>query len=80
MLNRLLELLKDGQTKSLQEISEIFEIDRDLLKSELEYLEKSGYIRQVKLDNSCSHNCSNCKESKAVIPHITMWELVKNGR
>ncbi len=77
MLIKLLDYLQDGQVHSIEELAELSYKDVDSIRSELEYLERQGYIRKVSLQNGCNHNCCGCHGCDQPVSNMTMWEVVK---
>ena len=77
MLEALLELLQDGNTHNIQELSEILGDDVDMILRKLDFLEKQGYIRKVSLTDNCSHHCLGCHGCDQVSASLLMWEVVK---
>lgn len=81
MLGKLLELLQDGSTHSVQELSELLGDDVDGIMVKLGFLEAQGYIRRVSLIGDCHHHCIGCHGCDNVNPNLLMWEVVtQNGR
>lgn len=77
MLGKLLHLLQDGNSHSVQELADLLHEDTDSIIRKLEYLEQQGYIKKVSLAGNCSHHCIGCHGCDQVNPRLTMWEVVK---
>ncbi len=78
MLTEMVRMLKNGETRSLQEIADILKTDISVVKAQLEYMENQGYIKKVALEISCSgKNCNACRRGSGVISMPVMWELKK---
>lgn len=86
-MERLIDLLKDGKSRSLEMLAEELGISIEHLKRDLEYLERAGVIKRVELNvggGSCS-GCSGCDGGsgcKGCMPDGgfqnmgSMWEIV----
>jgi Mn-dependent DtxR family transcriptional regulator len=78
MLEKLLALLRRGDTHSYGELALKLDITEPLLVSMLEMLERMGYVRQVSM-SGCAGHCQGCAEHKlcAVGGQGKLWTLVK---
>lgn len=78
MLIQLLDLLQSGQTCSVQDLAELLKKDLDTVKTELEYLERQGYIRKVTPQVDCSHDCNGCHgcNQPSTSTNVKMWEVI----
>ncbi len=69
LMEKLLELLRDGNTRTIEELAQLLDTSVEDVKRQLEYLEKTGIIRNVSLlpDMGCSgcDTCNGCKNSPA---------------
>ncbi len=69
-MERLLEILKDGNTRTIQELAAMLGTSAEDIKRQLEYLEHTGMIKNVNLlpsGNGCGdcNGCSGCESSPA---------------
>lgn len=80
MLSKLLELLQEGNTYSVQGLAELMNEDSENILRKLEYLEKQGYIRKVTLTGSCNHHCIGCHGCDSVSSNMIMWEVGKEQK
>ena len=74
MLIDILNIIKTGNHYSLQEISEILNVEVDFLKVQMEYLEKRGYIKKTNINGS--HKCSGCNACINKPSNIILWSCV----
>jgi len=67
-MQELLNLLKDGHSRSLEMLAEELHTTTEDIKRRIEFLEHSGLIRRLgNIKDGQSHsssNCSNCKSNK----------------
>lgn len=75
MLIKLLDLLKEGKSYSVQEIADILEIDNLAIKAQIEYLERNKYIKRIIVKNSCKKSCNGCIGCSKDVSFPIMWEL-----
>ncbi|MCR4788184.1 MAG: Lrp/AsnC family transcriptional regulator [Lachnospiraceae bacterium] len=91
-MKKLLELLKDGNSRTPEELARELETTRDDVLRQMDFLEHAGVIRKVPFmneSNGCSTcaSCSGCEggcaaECKGCVPQNakmnmgTMWEVV----
>ena len=59
-MQKLIELLKDGKSRTLEMLAEELNISVDQVKRDLEYLERMGVIRRTGYMNAVEHDCSTC--------------------
>lgn len=84
-MEELLELLKDGNTKTPEEIAGILDTTVENVKRQIEYLEKTGMIKSVshlptEKGKSC-RGCSGCEGGpaacKGCIPPEELYNMGK---
>ena len=63
-MEELIELLKDGKTRSLEMIAAELGVSIEHVKRNIEFLERAGIIRKVDL-NVASGNCAGCSGCSA---------------
>lgn len=61
MLNRLLDLLREGSTRRIVDLAEELGTTPQLVEAMLEDLERMGYVRR--LVRECSEACNACPMS-----------------
>ncbi len=88
-MEELLELLKDGHSRTLELLASELKTDTDDIKRKLEYLENIGAIKRVSLLSCTADKCSTCamrsgsSPCKGCLPEGgfknmgEMWEVVK---
>lgn len=78
MLEKLLALLRQGDTYSYGELARKLDITEALLESMLETLGRMGYVRQVSM-SGCAGHCQGCSQHNAcaVGGQGKLWTLVK---
>ena len=67
-MNELLNLLKDGHSRSIEMLAAELNTTTDDITRRIEFLERSGLIRRVlNIKNDCSHGCNagHCPGCKA---------------
>ena len=76
MLEKLLNLLKDPRTHSLNDLAQALDTTPAMIEAMLEDLERMGYVRQV---TGCTQNCQGCylKTSCTPASAARIWALVK---
>ena len=83
-MKRLLELLKDGNSRTIEQLAaELATTPTDITR-QLEYLERIGMIRRVSFSahKSCGGNCDpahckGCIPKNAAMNMGEMWEVVR---
>jgi biotin operon repressor len=87
-MKKLLHLLQDGRSRSVEMIAEELDISTDQVKRDLEYLERMGVIKRTGYSAAKEHDCSSCGgcsdggNCKSCAPEGgfknmgTMWEVV----
>lgn len=77
MLSQILNLLRTGQSYSVQQLAEHLNTTSEIIQSSIEYLERLGYIRKAVIASTCSKGCRNCHgcDVKRLSPISTMWEI-----
>lgn len=81
MLTKLLELLKQKESYSLEELADELSTSVQQIKSALAYLEELGYIKKVPFSSSeCKGSCRQCHGCEIYGKNDlqAMWEIVKN--
>ena len=82
-MEELLELLKDGKTRTLEQLCEELDLSVSDLNRSLEFLEMNGFIRRVEKGSCCGHcsshekSCSGCMPEGGFKNMGTMWEVLK---
>lgn len=78
MLYKLLALLQEGRAWSLEDLAEALDTDVPEIKARLEYLEKTGMLRQICSTVGCE-GCSGCSSGSNCgdFKSPAMWELSK---
>ncbi|MCR5079890.1 MAG: Lrp/AsnC family transcriptional regulator [Treponema sp.] len=66
-MEELLNLLRDGHSRSIEMLAAELNITVDDVKRRIEFLERAGVIRRVKNTKSCS-GCHGCKTHSGCIP------------
>jgi len=85
MLDRLLELLREGGTRPIRSLADELDTTPELVRAMLEDLERMGYLRR--LGAECQARCSTCRLSGACVaghpsagnsdePGMVGWALV----
>jgi len=62
MLNRLLDLLRQGGTRRMSDLAHELDTTPELVETMLEDLARMGYVKQVA--SQCSEKCSTCPMSE----------------
>lgn len=77
MLTKLLELLKQEESYSVEILAQKLGCDAEQVQMALKFLELSGHIKRVNIQPSCTGNCSRCHECtvRDIDSLPVMWEL-----
>ena len=87
-MQKLLELLKDGKSRSIEMLAAEMSVSTDQVKRDLEYLERMGVIRKTGYNQANGHDCSTCggctdgQKCKSCAPEGgfknmgSMWEVL----
>lgn len=77
MLTKLLELLKQEESYSVEILAQKLGCDAEQIQMALKFLELSGHIKRVNIQPSCTGNCSRCHECtvRDIGSLPVMWEL-----
>ena len=61
-MKELIELLTDGKSRTMEMLAEELGKSTDLIKRDVEFLEKAGVIKRVVFTDTCSpgHSCDGC--------------------
>jgi len=59
-MQQLLELLKDGKSRTLEMLAQELNESVDQVKRDIEFLEKMGIIRRTGYQEAQGHDCSTC--------------------
>ncbi len=59
-MQKLLELLKDGKSRTIEMLAAEMSVSTDQVKRDLEYLERMGVIRKTGYNQANGHDCSTC--------------------
>ncbi|MGD2146059.1 MAG: FeoC-like transcriptional regulator [Anaerolineae bacterium] len=65
MLDRLLELLREGGTRPIRSIAEELDTTPELVRAMLEDLERMGHLRRLRAE--CEARCSTCSVSAGCV-------------
>lgn len=83
-----MELLSDGQSRTIEMLAEELSVSTDQVKRDLEFLERVGAIRRIGSENAKDHDCSTCggcadgQKCKSCAPEGgfknmgSMWEVL----
>lgn len=74
-MKEILDLLQEGKTFSLQDLSERLNVDIQGIKAQIDYLEKHGYIKRVVLHTGCESKCCSCGVCNCGTQSSVLWEL-----
>ena len=77
MLLRLLRMLNQGGTRSLEDLARELDVSAPLLEAMVEDLARSGYLRR--LDATCSASCKACAERASCTTGSRLWTLTERG-
>jgi predicted ArsR family transcriptional regulator len=77
MLIKLLGLLQEGRTCSLEELAQLLQTGVPAIRTQLEYLERLGYIKKVPPQTGCGPSCHGCKGCGRNVAFPVIWELKK---
>ena len=58
MLERLVELLRPGDTRNVNELARIMDTSPEMVRAMLEHLSRLGYLKAI--DNTCNAACGDC--------------------
>ena len=87
-MQKLLELLKDGKSRTIEMFAAEMSVSTDQVKRDLEYLERMGVIRKTGYNQAEGHDCSTCggckdgQKCKSCAPEGgfknmgSMWEVL----
>lgn len=77
MLTKLLNLLKNGESYSVEMLAEKLETKKDYILSALQYLETIGYIKRVYIESTCEKDCRHCGGCKVARgdEKTAVWEF-----
>ena len=87
-MQKLLELLKDGKSRTIEMLAAEMSVSTDQVKRDLEYLERMGVIRKTGYNQANGHDCSTCggctdgQKCKSCAPEGgfknmgSMWEVL----
>ena len=76
MLEKLLTLLRDPRTHSLNDLAHALDSSTEMVEIMLQDLERMGYVRQV---TGCDSGCKSCPIKSSCIPSSPsrIWALVE---
>ncbi|MBP5609283.1 MAG: hypothetical protein J6X66_13585 [Lachnospiraceae bacterium] len=90
-MEKLLELLKDGRSRTIEMLAIEMNTGVEEVKRDIEFLERMGMIKRVgfSVSNNCGHSCNSCSgcgTGKAACPGCmppegfenmgVMWEVM----
>ena len=87
-MQKLIELLKDGKSRTKEMLSEELGITSEQLDRDMDYLERMGIIRRTGYAEAQGHNCATCggcqdgQKCKSCAPEGgfknmgLMWEVI----
>lgn len=87
MFAKLIHLLSEGKTYSLQEMSRKLGVSKETLRGYIDYLSEKDLLSQVnfeKEENACAGNCVGCKgckvcgEKEAFENLPILWEIKRS--
>ncbi len=84
MFAKLIHLLSEGKTYSLQELSRKLGISKETLRGYIDYLSEKNLLSQPdfeKEENACAGNCAGCKGCagrKTFKNAPTLWEFKRS--
>lgn len=88
-MQKLLELLRDGRSRTIEMMAEELGESTDNILRDIDFLERMGVIRRTGYDEAQGHDCSSCtgckdkKTCKSCAPEGgfknmgQMWEVIK---
>jgi predicted ArsR family transcriptional regulator len=74
-MTKLMEALNGENMVSLQELSETLDMNAELVKAELEFLERHGYIKKATGMADCRRSCHGCSGCSFAYSFPVMWEI-----
>ena len=75
-MTELLDLLKDGRARSVEELALSLRTNVEDVRRRMEYLEHAGYLRRV---GSCGHSCSSHCGGGLTAGLPVMWEIKRES-
>ena len=87
-MQKLIELLRDGKSRTKEMLSEELGITSEQLDRDIDYLERMGIIRRTGYAEAQGHNCATCggcqdgQKCKSCAPEGgfknmgLMWEVI----
>lgn len=73
-MTKLLELLAEGRAYSVEDLADALDATPQDVKRQMEYLERTGYLRRV---CACGHDCKGCSAHCGGLAGNmpVMWEI-----
>jgi hypothetical protein len=59
-MQQLIELLKDGKSRTLEMLAEELNVSTDQVTRDIEFLDRMGVIRRTGYEEAQGHDCSTC--------------------
>lgn len=84
MFVKLIHLLREGKTYSLQELSQKLGVSKETLRGYIDYLSEKDLLWQPDFEqeeNACTGNCAGCKACagrKTFKNAPTLWEFKRS--
>ena len=88
-MHRLIELLKDGRSRSIQMMASELDMSVAQVTRDIEFLERTGIIKRIEFSmcGSCSgcsgeekKTCPGCMPAEGFKNMGVMWEINKDNR
>jgi hypothetical protein len=77
MLRELLYLLREGKILSQYDLAERLHTTPEMIASSIDFLHRTGHLRNICSENRCGKKCSGCKFSSMPLNAATLWEMVR---
>lgn len=79
MLQRVLELMAEGEAASQKDLARALDVGEPLLAQMIEQLASGGYLAEAAL---CNAGCEGCplKPACGSDRHLRVWRLTEKGR
>jgi DNA-binding Lrp family transcriptional regulator len=77
MLRELLALLEEGKTLSQYDLAERLHITPEAIAVRLDFLHRSGYLRNACTVKNCGKKCAGCPLAGTPQNGAVLWEAVK---
>ncbi|GEM_PF-6813977 len=78
MVNDILDMMADGRSLPMDEISKHLNLSSAMVEAQIEYLERTGYLQKRVFGEECGGGCTSCSkqcDSKLTGKILfTVWE------